>query len=77
MSSKLRRRSSLKPKKDLMHKSSSTLENINKIVGIYSNGNASNFRPSSANISNAIKIGGGQMFLSSIRQFNKLSLGNA
>jgi hypothetical protein len=79
LSSKLRRRSSVKTKKDLIHKnqSSPTLDNINKIVGIYSNGNTSNCRPSSANNVSSIKIGGGQAFLSGIRLFNKLSLQNA
>lgn len=77
MSGKLRKRSTLKSKKDLMHKSQGSFlpENISKIVGIYSHTNRSHLRPDSAN--GTIKYGGGQMFLNSLRQLSKLSLENA
>lgn len=79
LSSKLRRRGSLKTKKDLIPKnqSTATLDNINKIVGIYSNGSTIICRPSSAKNLHNIKIGGGNTFLSGIRLINKLSLQNA
>jgi hypothetical protein len=74
MSNKLRKRSSLKSKKDIIHKSQNNLfaKNKSKIAGINRNVNRSNLHSDSA--INLIKFGGGQMFLNSLRQFSKLSL---
>jgi len=51
------------------------LQNINTIVGIYSS--TINLRSPSDKPSGLSKFGGGHTFLSSLRSFNKLSMGNA
>ena len=69
MSSKLRRRGSLKPKQTTMNKSSSVnnFQNINALVGIYGNKNGKGLSRASS----------GQSFLTGLRNFNKLSMSHA
>lgn len=74
MSSKLRRRTSLKPNKPLVKsQSSSNLQNINTLVGIYSN----QFRPSSGKSTGLSRSSSGQLFWNSLKSNNKLVFGNA
>jgi hypothetical protein len=73
MSSKLRRKGSLKPNKPQKTQSSINLHSISALVGIYSNS-----RPTSSKGSGMSRSGsGGQQFWNSLRNYSKLSLGNA
>jgi hypothetical protein len=65
--SKLRRRTSLKPKAKVQ--SSVNLQTMNALVGIYSSG-----RPSSCKNSTLARPGSGQLFWNSLRNYSKLSL---
>lgn len=68
MTSKLRRRTSLKPKNTVQKSNSSTnIQSINALVGIYGNKNGKGLSRSSS----------GQSFLTGLRNFNKLSMSNA
>ena len=68
MTSKLRRRTSLKPKGNVSKCSnSSNIQSINSLVGIYGNKSGKGLSRSSS----------GQSFLTGLRNFNKLSMSNA
>lgn len=73
MNSKLRRKGSQKPSKPQKTQSSINLHSISALVGIYSNS-----RPQSSKGNTMVRSGSGNLqFWNSLRNYSKISLGNA